>query len=72
MGSFRWKGSTDPEDKSGTAEYIRDDKVLSVKLESFTVACELDRFIDNEYGRGYTNSLRNQLFELEKKVHDRS
>lgn len=46
MGSFKWKGKVDPEDKSGTAEYIRDNKVLSVKLESFTVACELDKLIE--------------------------
>lgn len=69
---FKWKGSADPEDKSGTAEYIRDDKVISFKLESFKLAHELDKFIDNEYERGYTNSLKKQLFELELKVHDRS
>lgn len=69
MGSFKWNGSTDPEDKSGTAEYVRGDKVISVKLESFKLACELDKFIDKQYKRGYTNALLSELTNTEIRLN---
>jgi len=68
MGSFSWIANTDPEDKSGTAEYIRGRMIISFKLESFELASELDKFIDAQYRLGYRNALENVLYSMKSKV----
>lgn len=56
-----WKGRPNIWDDSGTAEFNRGESKITLKLESFKTAMELQEFIkevsEKEFNRGYLKAL---------------
>lgn len=69
MVDLRWTGSTDPEDKSGSAyATIGGIERLPIQLPNFAIYQQVQKLLELSYSQGHRDGRTNGINEVKRKI----